>query len=122
MRPNRDKILDYWLVYYLNHSDLATFVSGLTVPKLNQGSLREIPVPVPPLPEQQRIVALLEKAFEGLATAKANAEQNLRNARAIFDSHLEAVFRHWEDTWPTKPLGEVCDFQGGSQPPKSQFI
>jgi type I restriction enzyme S subunit len=107
MRPNRDKILDYWLVYYLNHSDLATFVSGLTVPKLNQGSLREIPVPVPPLPEQQRIVALLEKAFEGLATAKANAEQNLRNARAIFESHLEAVFGKRGEGWVVMALDEV---------------
>ena len=48
LRPNRDKLLDRWLIYHLNHSDLSAFVSGLTVPKLNQGSLREIPVPVPP--------------------------------------------------------------------------
>ena len=73
LRPNRDKLLDRWLIYHLNHSDLSAFVSGLTVPKLNQGSLREIPVPVPSLPEQQRIVALLDEAFAGLATAKANA-------------------------------------------------
>jgi type I restriction enzyme S subunit len=92
LRPNRDRLLDRWLIYHLNHSDLTAFVSGLTVPKLNQGSMREILVPVPPLPEQQRIVALLDEAFAGLATAKANAERNLQNARALFESHLQAVF------------------------------
>lgn len=45
-----------------------------------------------PLPEQQRIVALLDEAFAGLATAKANAERNLQNARAVFESHLQSVF------------------------------
>lgn len=45
-----------------------------------------------PLPEQLRIVALLDEAFAGLATAKANAERNLQNARAVFESHLQSVF------------------------------
>jgi type I restriction enzyme S subunit len=54
-------------------------------------------VPVPPLSEQQRIVGLLDEAFEGLATAKANAEKNLQNARALFESHLQSVFAdHWQ--------------------------
>ena len=50
-----------------NHTDLIEFVSGLTVPKLNQGCLREIPIPVPLLAEQQRIVGLLDEAFEEIA-------------------------------------------------------
>ena len=41
-------------------------------------------IPLPPLPEQQRIVGILDEAFEGIATAKANAEKNLQNARALF--------------------------------------
>ena len=44
-------------------------------------------IPVPPLAEQRRIVSILDKAFDGIATAKANAEKNLQNARAIFESH-----------------------------------
>ena len=102
LRPDRTKLLDNWLVYYLNHSDLNDFVSGLTVPKLNQGNLREISVPLPPLPEQEQIVGILDEAFEGIATAKANAEKNLQNARAVFESHLNAVFtqrgKGWVDT------------------------
>ncbi len=119
LRPHRSMILDNWLIYHLNHSDLNEFVSGLTVPKLNQGSLREIPVPVPPLPEQLRIVALLDEAFAGLATAKANAERNLQNARAIFESHLQAVFSQRGEEWVETTLEIVLATQpqNGWSPP-----
>lgn len=114
LRPHRNTILDNWLIYYINHSDLTEFVSGLTVPKLNQGSLREIPIPVPPLAEQQRIVALLDEAFAGLAKAKANAEKNLQNARALFESHLNDVFSKRGDGWVETTLGEAYDVRDGT--------
>jgi type I restriction enzyme S subunit len=113
LRPHRDKLLDRWLIYHLNHSDLTAFVSGLTVPKLNQGSLREIPVPVPPLPEQHRIVALLDETFAGLATVKANAERNLQNARALFESHLQSVFSQRGEGWDKVAIGEVAEVYDG---------
>ena len=58
--------------------------------------------PLPPLPEQQRIVGILDEAFEGIATAKANAEKNLQNARALFESHLHSVFTHRGEGWVEK--------------------
>lgn len=109
LRPNRALLNDNWLVHFLVHSDLSPFVSGLTVPKLNQGNLREIPIPVAPLPEQHRIVAILDEAFDGIATAKANAEKNLHNARALFKSHLQSVFTERGEGWMTKLLEEVVD-------------
>ena len=114
LRPHRKTVLDNWLVYFLNHSDLNEFVSGLTVPKLNQGNLRGIPIPVPPLPEQQRIVGILDEAFAGIATAKANAEKNLKNARALFASHLQSVFTQRGKGWEGKRLRDVSkDFGRG---------
>jgi type I restriction enzyme S subunit len=113
LRPYRDKVADGWLIYFLNHSDLAAFVSGLTVSKLNQGSLRDIPIPVPQIAEQRRIVGLLDKAFGGIATAKANAEKNLQNARDLLESHLQAVFAQRREGWIAQPLGEVCGFVRG---------
>jgi type I restriction enzyme, S subunit len=92
IRPNRTRVLDEWIIYYLNLSDLSKFITGLTVPKLNQGKLCEIPIPLPPLLEQHRIVAILDEAFAGLATATANAEKNLKNADELFDSYLNSVF------------------------------
>jgi type I restriction enzyme S subunit len=63
------------------------------------------------LAEQQRIVGLLDEAFEGLATAKANAEKNLQNARALFESHLQSVFTQRGPGWveKNKPLSELCE-------------
>jgi type I restriction enzyme S subunit len=109
LRPHREALIDNWLIYHLNHSDLTEFVSGLTVPKLNQGSLREIPIPVPPLPEQQRIVGVLDEAFEGLATAKANAEKNLQNARTLFESYLQSVFTRGSNEWVRKTMEELIE-------------
>ena len=51
------------------------------------------------LPEQQRIVGILDEAFDGIATAKANAEKNLQNARALFESHLQSVFTQRGEGW-----------------------
>lgn len=113
LKPLRKIILDNWLIHYLNHSDLSEYVSGLTVPKLNQGSLREIPVPLPPLPEQRRIVGILDEAFEGIAAAKANAESNVDNAGVIFESHLQSVFSRRGEGWVEKRLGELARIDYG---------
>lgn len=74
---------------------------------MSQCSIWVIGCPVPPLPEQHRIVALLDEAFDGIATAKANAEKNLQNARALFESHLQSVLLNKKWKWAT--LGELCD-------------
>ena len=60
------------------------------------------------LAEQQRIVGLLDEAFEGLATAKANAEKNLQNARALFESHLQSVFTQRGPGWVDRQLASLC--------------
>ena len=117
LRPLRKTVLDNWLVYFLNHSDLNEFVSGLTVPKLNQGNLRGIPIPLPPLAEQQRIVGVLDKAFAGLATAKANAEKNLKNARALFESHIQSVFTQRGKGWVVNKLKTVTTKIGSGATP-----
>ena len=56
-------------------------------------------MPFPRCPEQQRIVGILDEAFDGIATAKANAEKNLQNARALFESHLQSVFTQRGKGW-----------------------
>jgi type I restriction enzyme S subunit len=120
VRPFRDRLLDNWLIYFLNHSDLNEYVSGLTVPKLNQGSLREIRIPLAPIEEQRRIVTLLDEAFADIATATANAEKNLQNATSIFENHLQAIFSTDDSTWERKRLGDVFTTATGTTPPKSK--
>jgi len=66
-------------------------LNGATTTHLYQRDITEFPVVLPPLTEQQRIVGILDKAFDCIATAKANAEKNLKNARALFESYLYGV-------------------------------
>ncbi len=113
IRPKREMVLDEWLIYYLNAEDLSKFITGMTVPKLNQGKLKEIPIPLPPIPEQQRIVAILDQAFADIEKARANAEQNLKNARELFDSYLNQVFNQRGEGWVDTLLGDVCGFKHG---------
>jgi len=80
---------------------------------LNMGLIRSIQIPIAPLPEQHRIVGILDEAFDGLARATANAEQNLRNARALFESHLHSIFSCRRKGWDEKTLGNVCEYVNG---------
>ncbi len=70
-------------------------------------------IPIPPLEEQKRIVAILDEAFEGIEKAQANAEKNLANARELFESHLYDVFLKGVEEWDIVSLGEVCGLQNG---------
>jgi len=62
---------------------------------------------LPPLPEQHRIVAILDKAFAAIATAKTNAEKNLQNALALFESRVESIFTRRGKGWIARRLGDV---------------
>ena len=86
IRPKRDLLLDDWLVYILVGMDLTPWTSGLTVPKLNQGNLRQIPIPLPPLDEQRRIVATLDEAALAADSGKAAATEELELADAMASS------------------------------------
>lgn len=86
---------------------LENLASGTTVPIVNKSKFNNIEIVLPPLPEQQRIVTLLDEAFDGIATARAHAEKNLQNARAIFESHLQSVFSERGDDWQDKTLEEI---------------
>jgi type I restriction enzyme S subunit len=106
-----DFLLPSFLSYFIQSPDGLKSITGqMTGAAIKRIILRDIKlakIPIPPLPEQQRIVALLDEAFAGLATAKANAEQNLQNARAIFESHLQAVFSQRGEGWVEKTLEDV---------------
>jgi len=82
--------------------------TGATVQGVKLPFVKSLQIPLPPLPEQQRIVGILDKAFEGIATAKANAEKNLQNARALFESHLQSVFTQREEGRKQKTLEQVA--------------
>jgi type I restriction enzyme S subunit len=106
------KSIDHkFLFYYLGSivdilNDLGT---GATFKELSGGKVKEVPVPVPPFPEQKRIVAILDEAFEGISAAVAKTEKNLANARELFESYLNSVFTQKGDGWVERKLGDVCE-------------
>ncbi|MBS0153589.1 MAG: restriction endonuclease subunit S [Nitrospira sp.] len=113
-----------FLYFYLSSivDLLNSLGTGATFKELSGGKLKEVTVPVPPLLEQRRIVGILDEAFDGLATATVNAEKNLQNARAFFESHVQAVFSEaWRDS-EVVPLTELAsDITDGDHlpPPKT---
>lgn len=72
----------------------------------NATKLGALSIPIPPIAEQQRIVGILDGAFAGIATAKANAEKNLQNSRALFECHVQSVFTRSGERWVEKLLCE----------------
>ena len=106
-----------FLFYYLHHTaDYFPRVAvGATVKSLRLRHFEELPVAITSLPEQQRIVTLLDEAFNGIATAKANAEKNLQNARVLFNIALSDELNHHRDAGAIVQLGRVCGFENGDR-------
>jgi len=89
--------------------DLLRFASGAVHSTIYFPEVKAFHICFPPFPEQQRIVSILDEAFEGIVTAKANAEKNLQNARALFESHVHSVFTQRGEGWVERPLGECVN-------------
>jgi len=104
-----------YVYYFLSNSvDLLNSLgTGATFKELSGSKLGSVEIPIPPLPEQLRIVAILDEAFAAIATAKANAEQNLKNAKELFESYLQGVFENPKDNWKKEKWGDLCDFVRG---------
>lgn len=104
----------------LENFDLERFATGSGVPTLNRNFVHDELVNVPPLPEQQRIVGILEESFDGIAAAKANAQKNLQNARALFESYLQSVFVRRGKGWVERRLGDIAKTQYGLSEPMNE--
>lgn len=112
IRPNRQCIIDEFLVFYLNYSDLSDKITGVTVPKLNQEKMRGIILPVPSLSEQQQIVSFLDSEFEKIDALKANAETQLQAAKDLFQKALKEMLTPKEG-WEEKKLNEIALYYNG---------
>jgi len=115
LRPTED-ISAEWLYYFLSRAELRDEGSRLTYGTVGQRRLPKefvegYPIPVAPLSEQQRIVAILDEAFAEIAAATANAEENLLNADALYDSYLDSLFLRRGPEWAEsqQTLEELCD-------------
>jgi type I restriction enzyme S subunit len=93
LRPDREVVRDQWLIEYLNATDLTEYVTGLTVPKLNQAQMRSLPIPVPTLAVQDEVLARMDSVFE--LSDRLGEISAVREAKAaeLRQSVLAAAFR-----------------------------
>ena len=110
LRPYSD--IDHrFLFYYLFTEQflgaMESLQKGASYPAVTDAEVRTQPISFPRIQEQRRIVAILDEAFEGIATAKANAEKNLQNARELYRNHVKSVFMRAAEDWPTRTLDQI---------------
>ena len=120
------RYVEYYLIF--NYKHFENVAVGATVKSLRLRHFTEIEIPLPPLPEQKRIVSILDEAFAAIAKAKANAEQNLQNAKELFESYLQGVFEKKGDGWEERKLGEsdlveiIDGDRGKNYPTQKDFL
>ena len=128
--PNLALLECRWFHNYLQSDVFQERLMNVAARSAQDGFSKEdifdFPVPIPSLSEQKRLVGFLDAAFAELATAQANAEKNLQNARALFESHLQSVFTQCGEGWSDTTLGEATGgvFTGpfGSLLHKSDYV
>lgn len=100
-----------FIKYFLEGVDFEKYRSGSTIPHIYFKDYKSEKFPKIPLPEQQRIVSILDETFSAIDKAKANAEQNLKNAKELFESYLQGVFEN--GNWETKTIQEITKVVNG---------
>jgi type I restriction enzyme S subunit len=105
--------------------DIQALGSGATFAEVSKSKLQEFEIPLPPLPEQQRIAALLKEQMAAVDNAREAAEERLAAIKALPAAFLRQVFPESDQPlpngWRWVKLGDVCKVVGGAQPPKSFF-
>ena len=115
--------LKLWMQSECFQDSLKEYSGGAAIQNVaSVAILKQIEIPLPPLPEQQRIVSILDEAFAAIATAKANAEQNLKNAKELFESVKKQIFIELAQVYNSRPIESVCkEIFAGGDAPKSNF-
>jgi type I restriction enzyme S subunit len=135
LRPKSNldhRYMYYWLFSEEFMGQMEALQKGASYPAVTDKEVRDQVIPFPPLPEQQRIVAILDEAFDGIATAKANAEKNLQNARELFGSQAQAMLDVAGKDWERVTLSDLLERgwivshldgnHGGDYPRKEEFV
>jgi type I restriction enzyme S subunit len=114
VRPKDNSLSLKFIEYlFLGGIDISKTITGAAQPQITRQSLSPVLISYPSsIQEQQRIVAILDEAFAAIAKAKANAEQNLKNAKQLFESYLQGVFDNKGEDWEEKTLEQVSKIFG----------
>jgi len=119
IRPKQGIFAKKYLPYYFDtksaYDQLERFISGSTgIIHISNTGLKSLTVPLPTYPEQQRIVSIIDKAFEAIDKAIENTQKNLQNAKELFESTVSRLFELKGKDWPLIKLGEICKINDGT--------
>jgi len=122
IRAGEEVDVNFLFGFLLKHENEIIGNAGAVFDSISKTQIENITIPFPPLPEQHRIVSLLDKCFSAIDQAKAHTEQNLKNAKELFDCALDRILD--DKKWKVKRLGEVCEKveYGTSSKAKSQGV
>ncbi len=117
--PNNVTVPEYLFYCFLSKKEeLISQAVGGAQPNISQIKIKNTLIPLPSIEEQQSIVAKLDEAFEAIEKAKANAEQNLKNTKELFDSYLHSIFENKGKDWEEKTLGDITSKIGSGATPR----
>jgi type I restriction enzyme, S subunit len=112
-----------FLYYILNSFDFLKYRNGATIPHIYFREYSEEKFLIPPLPEQHRIVKILDETFEKIEKTKENVVKNLKNTKEFFESYLQSIFASPKKDWAEKRLGEILEIErGGSPRPIQKYL
>ena len=103
------KYVSYYFMSPRFQIDKLEYTHGFKVVEINPKDIAKITIPIPPLPEQQRIVSYLDAEFAKIEALKANAEKQLQAAKDLFQAALKELLTPKEG-WVEKKFGDVCHY------------
>jgi type I restriction enzyme, S subunit len=123
--PSKKFLFKRYLFFYFTSKDFQNRLEVVSSRSAQNGfsksDIFDFPILVPPLPQQKQIVATLDKVFAAIDTAKANAEQNLQNAKELFESYLQNVFENKGDDWELKKMSDLFDVKSSKRVHKTDW-
>lgn len=106
--PHRSEVCGDYLYWWMDHVDIYDWSNKASPPSITQRTVSNTTIPIPPLSEQEEIVEVLDTAFAAIDQAKANIEQNIANAKELFQSKLNQIFSQKGEGWVETTLGASC--------------
>lgn len=117
---NIDK--EFLFNFLLRHESELVGNTGAVFNSINKKQIETISIPIPPLSEQQRIVSKLDQAFAAIEQSRKNAEQNLNNAKELFESYLQSMFENKGEDWEENCLDELGTITSSKRIYKREYV
>jgi len=108
------KYIFYWFKSISNQ--IIEKGTGATVKGVKLDFIRTLKIPIPHLPEQQRIVDILDQSFAAIDQAIENTTRNLEKISILFKSYSESLFNQLSIDYPVLKFPQLCKLERGSSP------